>query len=187
MDELRIQNGQINLLLAPRTLMVEMMTAVIAQLALSGPALALDGGNCIDAYGIARALRRRSADLEPALQRIHLARAFTCYQMAVLLNNAPADRPTLVLDLPATFYDEHEPLGERKRLLRACLERLGWMSQQTQVVVSASLSAGAAGLPTQGPALSEIAAEFQDLLAQAAGRVWRFEPLAAPAAQLRLW
>ena len=96
-----------------------------AELALDGPLRALDGGNCINIYPLARALRRRTSRLQAALGNVRLARAFTCYQMLALLVETPASPvPTLVLDLLCTFYDESVPLPESRRLLDAAIREL---------------------------------------------------------------
>src|SRR5512146_145933 len=58
----------------------------VAQLALQGPLLVLDGGNTFQGYALARALYRRSpAAAACALQRVLLSRVFTCYQMVTRL------------------------------------------------------------------------------------------------------
>ncbi len=96
-----------------------------ASLALTGPLRVLDGGNCINIYPLARALRRRTAALTAALRNVRLSRAFTCYQMLALLAETPADgTPTLALDLLGTFYDESVPLYESQRLLRLAILEL---------------------------------------------------------------
>lgn len=96
-----------------------------AGLALAGPLRVLDGGNCINIYPLARALRRRTAALTDALRNVRLSRAFTCYQMLALVTDTPADgTPTLVLDLLGTFYDESVPLYETQRLLRLAILEL---------------------------------------------------------------
>jgi hypothetical protein len=81
----------------------------------------LDGGNRFNAYTLARAARGRPE----VLNRITVARAFTCYQALALLESTPAsDGPFVILDLLRTFYDESVQAGERKRLLRACIAQM---------------------------------------------------------------
>nr|NIN69985.1 hypothetical protein [Anaerolineae bacterium]NIO00144.1 hypothetical protein [Anaerolineae bacterium] len=59
-----------------------------------------DGGNRFDGYFVARLARRLSPQPEVILKQLHLSRAFTCYQLAQLLEQAPAERsPLLILDL----------------------------------------------------------------------------------------
>lgn len=110
----------------------------VAQMSLRGPVRVLDGGNSFNAYQVARALRRRIPNLA-GLDRIQIARAFTCYQMLALLENTPqSPLPTLVLDMLTTFYDENVPLRECQRLLKASLAHLQYLSQAAPVLVNAS-------------------------------------------------
>jgi len=167
--------GQLHLVLAPHRLRASLVEAVIVYLARQGPVRVLDGGNHFNAYRIGRELRRHVAALEPALERIQVARAFTCYQVAALLyQEAPIPRPTLVLELLSTFQDENVPLDERRRLLDGCLGQLRRLSRQAPVLVSAA------------PAEECQAAELLSPLEAAADRLWRFET-PAPAAPARLF
>jgi hypothetical protein len=116
------------------------MLTLSAHLAQRGPLQVLDGGNRFNAYIVARQLRRLrssadsagSPDLRQCLARIRVARAFTCYQMAALIDQTcPGEAratlgssPTLVIDLLDTFYDESAPLAERRRLAEHCMQRL---------------------------------------------------------------
>ncbi len=114
------------LIVGPRSLNVPLLGA-IASLGALGPVRVLDGGNRFNAYVLARAARGQPQ----VLDRITASRAFTCYQVLSLLESTPAiqvasaEVPRIViLDLLNTFYDESVHLGERKRLLRACLVQL---------------------------------------------------------------
>jgi hypothetical protein len=118
------------------------MLDLAARLAQRGDLRVLDGGNSFNAYIVARSLGRWIGEdgkvLEKALQRISVARAFTCYQVLTLLSETPsAPYPTLVLDLLATFYDENVELYESQRLLESCLGHLSRLSRLAPVVVSA--------------------------------------------------
>jgi hypothetical protein len=139
-----------------------------ARLAQRGPLLILDGGNRCNAYTLARATAGR-ADL---LRRISLARAFTCYQMAALLEETAAgDCPLFLLDFLATFYDEAVSSLERHRLLSGCLDELARLSRTRQVAVSACPPA------VPGPENLRLLARLR----AAAGGVWENNlPLAAP-------
>ena len=116
------------------------MLTLAAHLALRGPLQVLDGGNRFNAYIVARQLRRlslpslrqgtvdpasKAPDLRQCLDRIQVARAFTCYQMAALIDQTTlTGSPTLVIDLLDTFYDESAPLAERRRLAEHCMQQL---------------------------------------------------------------
>ncbi|HUF37628.1 MAG TPA: hypothetical protein VMN57_03825, partial [Anaerolineales bacterium] len=73
------------LVAAPRAARTQML-ALAARLALAGPLRVLDGGNSFDAFAVARHLRGHTPRVEPALDRIRVQRAFTCYQLLTLLN-----------------------------------------------------------------------------------------------------
>ena len=139
--------GQWLLVVAPRAAN-DLMMELLARLAHRGPVRIVDGGDRFRAHSIARSLRRTARQVRPdlyeALQRIHLARAFTCYQMVTLLEAlaAPPEQarseplPTLALDLLTTFYDENVPLAESQRLLDICLGHLSTLAGQGPLAVS---------------------------------------------------
>ena len=168
--------GRWMLVIAPHaanTLMME-LTARLARL---GPVRIVDGGDRFRAHVVARALRRHSSPADPglhtALERIQLARAFTCYQLLTLLEELagtgslrPAGtRPTLALDLLSTFYDENVPLPESRRLLDLCLVCLRSLSAEAPLAVSVRPPRAA------GPRSSLV-----ERLAAAASQVVRLEP-----------
>lgn len=130
--------NQIQLVVAPHAGR-EMMLALASRLAPGHVVRVLDGGNQFNAYTVSREIRRHTADLNRALSNIRLSRGFTCYQMMVLLADTPTipDRPVLVLDLLATFYDESVPLVESRRLLEEAIIHLRRLSRTAPVMVSA--------------------------------------------------
>jgi hypothetical protein len=152
-----------------------------ARLALAGPLLILDGGNCLDLYGLARQLRRLQVQVKPLLERIQVARTFTCYQTAALLAqvaHAPAGSkhlPTIILDLLSTFLDENVPLPERQRLLGTCLADLQCLAEHVPVLVTAR----SACLPGSESLLN--------LLCGRVDHLWRPPQPLPPPAQLRLF
>jgi hypothetical protein len=76
------------------------------------------------------------ADPYDILDRMHLSRAFTCFQLAELIENAPAGpEPLFVLDLLATFYDESVPLRDSERLLATTLTHLRRLAAVGPVIV----------------------------------------------------
>lgn len=130
-------SGQLALVIGPHAVQVQMLD-LAARLAVSGPLRVFDCGNRFNVYPVARAIRSRTAGLREALERIHLARAFTCYQVLALLEEAPGEGvTTLVLDLLSTFYDGDVKLPEVQRLLRRSLLQLGRLSRAAPLIVSA--------------------------------------------------
>jgi len=141
--------GQLWLVITPHGFN-EILNEFTARLASRGSVRVLDGGNCFNAYQVSRILAHslssassgskpghQPSDLHTALERIHVARAFTCYQVHTLLAETPCSpHPTLVLDLLSTFYDESVTLNESQRLVNDCLYHLRRLSEKAPVVVS---------------------------------------------------
>jgi hypothetical protein len=116
------------------------LLTVLTALAADGrPARVFDGGNRFDGYFVARLARRLSPQPYAVLRRIRLSRAFTCFQLAELIEGAPAvpDEPVFVLDLLATFYDESVPLRDGERLLGETLAHLKRLAAVGPVIVGA--------------------------------------------------
>jgi hypothetical protein len=115
------------------------LLAVLTTLAAHGQAVRVfDGGNRFDGYFVARLARRLTPAPQSVLGRIHLSRAFTCFQLAELIENAPSDaRPLFALDLLATFYDESVPLQDAERLLMTTLSHLKRLAAGGPVVIGA--------------------------------------------------
>lgn len=122
-----------------RTLLVA-LTALAAQ----GHKLRVfDGGNRFDGYFVARMARRFTSGDSPLdphaiLNRIRLSRAFTCFQLAELIENTPvSSEPLFVLDFLSTFYDESVPLRDTKRLLSITVAHLKRLAVSGPVIVGA--------------------------------------------------
>jgi hypothetical protein len=161
---LQLSPRQLHLVLAPHRAQRQMMTILTARLALTGSVRLVDAGNCFDGYGLARQLRQQTSYWQQALERVSVARAFTCYQVETLLTEVVADfSPVLVLNLLDTFYDENVKLPERLRLLEVSLSELRRLCRMASVAVSASS-------PTR-----EQPGELLEVLSGAAGQVWSFE------------
>lgn len=132
-----LSQRQITLLIGPRA-QQETMLDLTAVLALRGRVRVIDGGNCFDPYRVARAIRRRTSLLDEMFSRVTVARAFTCYQTIHLLEQTPAtNRPHLVCDLTATFYDEAVTYAESYRLLRIAAGELRRLCRRAPVIVTA--------------------------------------------------
>jgi hypothetical protein len=125
------------------------------------PVRLFDGGNSFDGYFVARLARQLAlasarpmpftdrassrfgtpeghpgGDPYDILDRMHLSRAFTCFQLAELIENAPGGlEPLFVLDLLATFYDESVPLRDSERLLATTLTHLRRLAAVGPVIV----------------------------------------------------
>jgi len=167
--------GQLWLVSVPRG-STRLLLNLTARLALDTPVRVLDCGNCFNVYPVARTLGRYTPDVNAALERINVARAFTCYQVSMLLESVPeASMPTLVLDMLATFYDDSASLDERQRLLRRAVTQLHRLRRKGRVMVSAYMP----------PPEASQAMPLYTMLEEAADRIWRLES-PAPASPLRL-
>jgi hypothetical protein len=125
-----------------RTLLIA-LTALAAR---GSSPRAYDGGNRFDGYFVARLTRQfslratggRPLDPHRVLNRIRLSRAFTCFQLAELIENTePSTEPLFVLDLLSTFYDESVPLRDSERLLANAIMHLKRLATVGPVIVGA--------------------------------------------------
>jgi hypothetical protein len=120
------------------------VTALIAEAALRGPLNIIAGSEWIPSYGVARAVRHSTVEVERILGRVRLARAFTCYQLLDLLAGARGDGgPILVLDFLHTFFSPDIPLPVRTRTLQTCCGHLRRLSFRQPVTVFTRQEAGA--------------------------------------------
>ena len=128
--------GQIGLVIGPRAERLTLLE-LSAHLALRSPVRVLDGGNSYNTLYVSRYIRRHTVQLNETLNRITVARAFTCYQVVSLLQQtAVSHHPTLILDLLATFYDESVDLREAHRLLREVVNQVHRLRCLAPVIVS---------------------------------------------------
>ena len=115
----------------------EPVSQLVAELTLQGPLTILDGGNRFQPYRVAHLLRQKTADVNSIAKRIFIRRAFTCYQMLALLEDTPAFRqPYIILDFLATFYDDHVPAHEARRLLDCCLAQIEGLRAFAPVLIT---------------------------------------------------
>lgn len=174
------KTGRYSLLLAPAVVLPALFE-LSASLAARGDLRVVDGGNVFNAYRLSRPLRRRTARLQNALAHVQLARTFTCYQMADLLEKLAAASgdapPTLVLDLLAGFADEGVPRADRLRLLRRCCADLETLARRVPLAVWVR--------PHHG--LGRDVRLFVEPLLAAAGETWQLEALQPDPPQPRLF
>jgi hypothetical protein len=156
------------------------LTSLIVPLALNGTLQVLDGNNRFNLHLCGRAVAQAlyaspvgdRLSLGQVLERIQVARAFTCYQVVSLLAQTPTQPyPTLVLDLLASFYDENVPGPEARRLLATCLRELRRLCALAPVVVSI------APMPAKAPEPRQV---FVEIVKAAADQVWILEDSQPP-------
>jgi hypothetical protein len=171
------KTGKISLVVAPRAV-VESLMSMLAALAQRGRVLVVDGGNCFDAYALARALRRRTTQVQASLQSVHLSRAFTCYQMVAMLAELPVDgTPVIVLDMLSTFLDENVRFGKRQRLLDESLNLLRRISNGAPIAVWARTRSS----------LNDENQQFLTPLLETAQDIWELQAPEIPSHQLPLF
>jgi hypothetical protein len=106
----------------------------------STPVLVVDAANRFDPYGLVREARTRGLAPRVALDRVRVARAFTCHQLVRLLEEIlpPALEPgclVLLLGPVSLFYDEQVPLTERRRLFRDLTRLLSRIKSQAALLL----------------------------------------------------
>jgi hypothetical protein len=134
------KQGEIGVLVTPRSgpgAGYKALLKLTAVLALQSPVRVLDCGNRFDVYQIARLIRRETPQVMAMLDRIAVARAFTCYQVVTLLaETAVTPEPKIIIDLLSTFYDENVSVPEGQRLLKMVLGRLQALRGPAPIVIS---------------------------------------------------
>ncbi|NWG05026.1 MAG: hypothetical protein HXY44_19425 [Syntrophaceae bacterium] len=115
----------------------EIASYVAAWLAGKGiEVIVLDGANRFNPYTASSFARKACIPPERLLKRIHIARAFTCYQMAVMIvEKLPSllitgsQKPWIILLGPiTTFLDEDVPEGEVRPLFEKSLKKIEEMA-----------------------------------------------------------
>lgn len=145
------------------------LLVLAAQLALRGPLLLLDCGNHANPIPVARTLRRLTPDPVQALGNIHIARAFTCYQVVTLLTQMialPNQQPLLIFDLLSTYYDENVSCAEAQRLLQQSLYCITQLRRTAPVMVSVK----------PPPASFAERSAFVEMVCNLSDRFWIEEP-----------
>lgn len=131
--------GNITLITGDRAFISHRTQQLIVSIALNTPVKLLIEGNRYDHYAINYAIASASSDYEHIMrQNIFLSRAETCYQMLELLIQTRADqKPTIILDLLASFYDEGVSDREINQLMVESIMQIRRLSQKAPVMISA--------------------------------------------------
>jgi hypothetical protein len=127
----------------PRLLLVQTfgrpsagLAELFARLALRGPFYAIAGGEWLPTYALVQALRRQTPNVRQVLDRVRLARPFTCYQLLDLLTDIRPERdPILLLDFLHHFHNSDIQLDVRLRVLDQCCRRLERLSLARTLLV----------------------------------------------------
>jgi len=109
----------------------------IVRHALSGPLVVLDAGNCFNPLRLARSIRRQTVEVTNILDRIQVARAFTCFQVLPLLEQiSRPPGPVYILRLLDTFTDEVVPVQERLRTLSQVEAHIQRLCHATELTIT---------------------------------------------------
>jgi len=131
-----LKTGKLIVLYSPHAAREESMH-LIAELGLRGPVTILDGGNRYKPYQVATLIRRKTVEVNMVANRLHSRRAFTCYEVNTLLETTPPTSHThVILDLLHTFYDDHVPTHEVRRLLDSCLKQIERLQLSAPMMVT---------------------------------------------------
>jgi hypothetical protein len=114
----------------------EGITELIARLILGGPLFVVAASEWLPAFELTRLIRRNTLEVKQTLNRLHTARASTCYRLFDSLANLQSNgEPILILDFLHTFYDDDIPLPVRSFKLRQCCQELKRLAFHRPVVV----------------------------------------------------
>ena len=126
----------------------ELVFKPIARLAgLGSPLYVVDGDNSFRSYLIARYARVMRLDPRLALAHVQVSRAFTCYQLAEIVERLSRQVDTadgvgincagvVCLGLLGTFYDEDVAWPEAQRLLQEVITHLKSLAKRQLVLVT---------------------------------------------------
>jgi hypothetical protein len=120
--------GRVALIESTSPYLFPLTTSLCVAAALEGEVIFVDGGNSIQPYAIARLCKARHIDARPVLSRIRVARAFTAYQLATLIDERldaevrrSGARTVVVSCMFGMFFDGDVPWCESFQLVRRCL------------------------------------------------------------------
>jgi hypothetical protein len=116
---------------------------VIAAMALNGSFSIVTGSERIPSYEVTLLLDDDVCDIKAILDRIHLRRSFTCYQLVdVLKNTPPIPEPLLILDFLYPFYEDI-PIERRIHRFEQCIEQLERLSASRPIGMIVQAKEGA--------------------------------------------
>jgi hypothetical protein len=125
----------------------------------------LEGSNRFHPFRVGERARALGIAPEEALDRIRIARAFTGYQMAALVDGWAREirrsRPTLLVghDVPAMFFESEFPEIEREPLLRHVAHALAETVRVSRLPLLLTTPSGLSGFPglkESGPRLCDL-------------------------------
>ena len=111
-------------------------TNLISNLILNGPLFVISGDEWLPSFILPRMVREHTTGVKTIMDRLHTARASTCYRLFDSLANIPSKgEPVLVMDFLHTFYDTDISLHTRLFRLRECCRELKRLAFYRPVIV----------------------------------------------------
>jgi hypothetical protein len=147
---LSLNPGDLVLSLGTYKSQMGLINDLIVQAAFESPGWVLDGGNRVAPYHFARLIRQKTPAIYPILNRIQIARAFTCFQVVTLLTQTQyPEGIVFILDVLTTFEDEVIPTHQRNFLLRQVLTNINRLRSTAAVFMTIGRSETLELLPTE--------------------------------------
>ncbi len=114
---------------------------LIIQCSVDSPVWILDAGNCFNPYQIVRQIRAQTPHVKAVLERIQVARAFTCFQVISLLEQTQITQGSIfILRLLTTFVDEMIMMKDRLRLLKQVNSQIERLCQSVPLTITLDMA-----------------------------------------------
>jgi hypothetical protein len=101
----------------------------------------MDGGNAVDPYVISALCKRRGLDSRELLSMVNVARAFTAYQLASLIDGfldketrESAPSTIIISSISDMFMDKDVRRSEAHQLLRGCAKEIGRVTRENEAI-----------------------------------------------------
>ena len=138
--------GRIYLLVGDNSLCFHLLDRLGALAASAGCEVRyVDGGHRVNPFSMASVLRARRVDPGPALERVHIARAFTAYQMDTIIRSGlPPEGTDMVLisAIDRMLCDPEVELDAAKGMLANWMESLREIAERGACVVITATGKG---------------------------------------------
>ena len=113
--------------------------------------VAVDGANCFNLYRLTEWAKRKRLSSPALLNRLRIARAFTCFQLATILHHIGGEmsrhhaRRLIITGLPDCLYDEELAEQEARNTFARCRDSLARLAAQYTVLAFTDLPAHPVG------------------------------------------
>jgi len=107
----------------------------------------VDGANCFNLYRLTEWAKRKQLSAPALLNRLRIARAFTCFQLATILHHIGGEMARhhasrlVITGLPDCLYDEELGQQEARNAFARCRDSLAGLAAQYTVLAFTDLPA----------------------------------------------